>query len=207
MQASPRFWNRLADRYERTPIADEEVYKRKLAATQARFHTQMQVLELGCGTGSTAILHAPFVAHLHAVDFSERMIGIAREKAAAAGVANLSFEVADVDTFAPPAEGYDAVLALSLLHLVDDRAALLSRMHGWLKPGGLLVTSTACLGDWLRVMRLVGPLGERLGLLPRVRVFTGEELADSIRAAGFRIEENWRPGKRAAVFIIGRKSP
>ncbi len=206
MQASPRFWNRLAERYERTPIADEDAYKRKLAATRARFHTGMDVLELGCGTGSTAIAHAPFVRHLHAVDFSERMVEIARDKAAAAGALNLSFEVADVDGFDPPSGGYDAVMALSLLHLVDDRAALLSRMHDWLKPGGLLVSSTACLGDWLRVMRLVAPLGERLGLLPRVRVFTSDELADSIRSAGFRIEENWRPAKRAAVFIIGRKS-
>jgi cyclopropane fatty-acyl-phospholipid synthase-like methyltransferase len=38
--------------------------------------TDMEVLEFGCGTGSTAIVHAPHVKELRAIDISEKMIGI-----------------------------------------------------------------------------------------------------------------------------------
>jgi len=38
-------------------------------------------LEFGCGTGSTALLHASFVKHMTATDISDEMIEIAKQKA------------------------------------------------------------------------------------------------------------------------------
>ncbi|MEO0996850.1 MAG: methyltransferase domain-containing protein, partial [Pseudomonadota bacterium] len=44
-----------------------------------------------------SIHHAPRVERVHATDISARMIDIAREKADAAGIDNIEFEVADID--------------------------------------------------------------------------------------------------------------
>jgi len=41
----------------------------------------MELLEFGCGTGSTAIVHVPYVNHIHAIDIFSNMICIAQAKA------------------------------------------------------------------------------------------------------------------------------
>lgn len=56
-----KFWDRMANKYARQPIADEAAYQHKLDVTRQHFTPQSKVLEFGCGTGSTALLHAPHV--------------------------------------------------------------------------------------------------------------------------------------------------
>lgn len=80
-----RFWNRIAKRYSNQPIADQVAYQRKLARTREHFRPDMDVLELGCGTGSTALLHTPYVKHIRAIE-------IARGKAEAQRIDNVTFE-------------------------------------------------------------------------------------------------------------------
>ena len=61
MATSTKFWDKIADKYSKQPIADEASYQKKLQVTQEYFKSDMEVLEFGCGTGSTAITHAPHV--------------------------------------------------------------------------------------------------------------------------------------------------
>ena len=200
-----RFWDRIAKRYEKSPIADQESYERKLKLTQERFTPDMRVLEFGCGTGSTAILHAPHVREILAVDISGNMIEIAKGKAAQAGVSNVTFERATLDTVSLPEESLDAVLGLSILHLLEDKEDAIAKAYSLLKPGGMFVTSTACLADWMNWFRFIAPLGRMVGLLPLVRIFTGDQLVEAMVAQGFEIEFKWQPGTRKALFIIARK--
>ena len=106
---SPEFWDRVAPSYAKQPIADSESYARKLASTQALMRPNMEVLEFGCGTGSTALEHAPHVAHIVATDVSAAMIDIGREKAKHAGVDNVSFRQSGVGEFEAPDSSYDMV--------------------------------------------------------------------------------------------------
>ncbi|MDX1625664.1 MAG: class I SAM-dependent methyltransferase [Wenzhouxiangellaceae bacterium] len=206
MTKSARFWSWIAPRYSRKPMADMESYRTKLAITQRHFHRDMEVLELGCGTGGTAVEHAPHVAHIRAVDISPRMIEIARKRASEAGIENVDFEVSDIGELELDDESQDAVLLLGLLHLVDDRDRLLQRVAHTLKPGGLIVSSTACMRDGANWIRPMVAVGHALGLLPMVCLFSREELRESMIRAGFEIEHEWQPeGKNKAVFIIARK--
>ncbi|WP_425419693.1 class I SAM-dependent methyltransferase [Oricola indica] len=205
MSRTDRFWDRIAKRYAARPVADEASYQKKLEITRAYLGETSDVLEVGCGTGSTAILHAPRVRHIRAVDCSANMLDIAREKALEAGVTNIDFEKADIDELDLPPAHYNVVLALSILHLVDDRDAVIARLFDALKPGGVLVSSTGCVGDDMAWIRFIAPLGRSVGLLPLIRVFTRAQLRASFERAGFAIEHDWKPGKGKAVFIVGRK--
>lgn len=206
MAQPSKFWDRIADRYARKPVPDEKVYQRKLETTREYFRPDMEVLELGCGTGSTAIAHAPYVKHIRAVDISARMLAIGADRAAAAGVTNVTFEQADVDDFAAPGDSFDVVLALSVLHLLEDKDAAMAKVRTMLKPGGVFVSSTACVGDTMKWFKLVGPVGHFLGLIPMVKVFTRQALLDSLTRTGFTIEHEWQPGKGKAVFVVARKA-
>lgn len=204
MDASAGFWDKIADRYSKMPVADEAAYQRKLEVTRKYLRPDMEVLELGCGTGSTAIAHSPYVKHIRAVDISPKMFGIARAKAADRGVENLSFQQASIDELDVADQSVDVVLTLSLLHVVEDRAAVIAKVHKALKPGGVFVSSTTCLGDSMKFVKLIAPLGRALGLMPLVKVFRAKELSEGIASAGFAIEHEWQPGKNKAVFIVAR---
>ena len=207
MDRDAKFWDRIAQRYSKDPIADEAAYQKKLEVTRGYFRPDMDVLEIGCGTGSTAILHAPHVKHIQAVDISSKMIEIAQGKADASGIGNITFQRSTVDDFDAPEQSYDAVLTLSVLHLLEDRNKAIAKIHRLLKPGGIFVSSTVCLGDTMwRVIKLIAPIGRFFGLLPLLKVLTAKELADSVTEAGFEIDHHWRPGKGMAVFIVARKA-
>lgn len=206
MDRTARFWDWIAARYARGPVADEAAYRRKLALTQAAFPPNSDVLEIGCGTGTTAVHHAPHVRHIHAVDVSDKMLSIARDRAQAAGATNITFERADIEDLEFAPESTDAVLALSILHLLLDWAKVVGLIHDAIRPGGIFVSSTACLGGtgmaWIRI---ISPVGRATGLLPQVQSISPQELRDTVQRAGFVIEEDWRPAPKAALFLIARK--
>ena len=199
------FWDKIAKRYARKPVPDEDVYRQKLKITQGYFTPNMNVFEFGCGTGTTAIKHAPFVDHVHAIDVSAKMLEIAEEKAKEAGVDNVTFERAAIDDFSAPDESVDVVLGLSILHLVENREAIVAKVRNMLKPGGVFVSSTACLGDKLWFFKYIEPIGRRLGLMPTVKVFTVKELDESLTAAGLEIDHHWVPEKGHTAFIVAKK--
>jgi len=205
MDRETAFWNELADKYSRRPVADEAAYQKKLEATRKYFQPDMEVLEIGCGTGSTAIAHAPFVGHIRATDLSTRMVEIAKDKAKAAGIDNVTFEALSVDALDAPGASIDVVMAHSVLHLLEDMEQVIADIHKMLKPGGIFVTSTACIGDMMLPLRLIIPVGRLLRLFPLVKVFTVAELKGSLENAGFEIDYEWQPKKSSAAFIICRK--
>ncbi|MEP1930284.1 MAG: class I SAM-dependent methyltransferase [Paracoccaceae bacterium] len=200
-----RFWDRIANSYAKKPISDEASYQRKLDVTQRYLDADMNVLEFGCGTGSTALCHAPQVKHIRSIDISPKMIEIAQEKAKSRQVQNVSFEVGTLDDVDVPTESFDAVLGMSILHLLQDRDGAMLKVHHLLKPGGVFISSTACLGDNMKYFAPIAYLGRLLRLLPLVRVFTSSDLKASLTSAGFNVEYEWCPGKNKGVFIVARK--
>ena len=206
MYRSARFWDWIAKRYSRQPVADEAAYQKKLQVTREYLRPDMQVLEFGCGTGSTAIAHAPYVARIQAIDISQKMLRIAQDKAEAANIDNVGFECASIDEYDQPDESLDAVMGHSILHLLDNREQVIATVHRMLKPGGVFVTSTTCIGESMKLFRLVAPILTFLGLIPLIRFFTVKELEASMTEAGFKIDYNWQPGKNKAVFIVASKA-
>lgn len=206
MADQTQFWNRLADKYAAQPVADQASYETKLEATRRLLRIDMDVFEFGCGTGTTALTHAPRVRHILATDFSERMVEIARAKAEKAGVTNVSFEQADITGMKFTPASYDVVMGHSILHLLSDPQKAIAASYAMLRPGGYFITSTACLAGGLGVvLGIVAPLGKAFGLLPTIKAFSPRRLEAMHREVGFEIEENWQPGKGKAVFIIARK--
>jgi ubiquinone/menaquinone biosynthesis C-methylase UbiE len=206
MDTTSRFWDRTAPKYARMPIADETAYQTKLKITRDYFRPDMELLELGCGTGSTAITHAPYIRHITAIDFSRSMLDIAQERAKAARVENVTFMQADINTYSAPDSSYDMILAMSLLHLLRYPDRAIGHIHKMLKPDGYFVSSTACLGDTMKFIKFIAPLGKSFGLLPQLTVFANSELVAMLEKQGFAIKNHWQPDKSAAVFIVAQKS-
>lgn len=204
-----QFWDRIARKYAADPITDMAGYEKTLRRVQALLSPEHSVLEIGCGTGTTALRLAPGTGRLLATDVSAAMIAIAREKLWAQPVPQLQFEVADAEAVAQTEPRYDTVLAFNVLHLVSDLDGALRAVLPSLKPGGLFVSKTPCLAEMNPIVpRVLVPLMRALGKAPPVLSFDAVHLHSAFERHGLRIESVERHGttrKDIRVFIVARK--
>lgn len=198
-----KFWNRIAGRYAARPLKDVAAYDAMLSDVAARLKSSDRVLELGCGTGGTAIRLAPYVAHWTATDFSSEMIAIARAKPAGD---NVLFQVADAQN-AFDGGPFDVICAFNVLHLVDDQTALLAEIFANLKPGGLLISKIWCFADLTLKLRTLFAVLKAIGMFPAVTPLTISQLRHTILNAGFEIADERIFGKyRQNPYIVARRS-
>ena len=204
-----RFWNRVARKYAADPIADMAGYEATLLRVQALLSPEHAVLEIGCGTGTTALRLAGFTRRMLATDVSAEMIAIAREKLALQPQPRLRFGVVDVESTSQHGACHDTVLAFNVLHLVSDLDVALQAILPALKPGGLLISKTPCLAEMNPLItRLAVPLMRALGKAPHVLVFDAAQLRAAFERHGLEIEAVERHGtkrKDMRVFIVARR--
>lgn len=197
-----RFWNRFADRYAARPITDTAAYEALLADVTGRLRATDHVLEIGCGTGGTAIRLAPAVNRFRATDFSDQMVQIARAKPAPD---NLAFEVATAHT-ALRGGPFDAVCAFNVLHLVEDLPDLLRDTFRSLHPGGLLICKTWCFAELGRKPRLILAMLRTIGLFPPATYLTQAQFRNMLHDAGFEIVDHRVFGTRPQnPYFVARK--
>ena len=210
MNSEANFWDKASKKYALSPISDMDAYTYTLERTRSYLCAEDTVLEIGCGTGSTALLLAENVQSYHGTDLSSGMIAIARRKVAESSVPNLSFEAHPALEGIRAHEGLDAVMAFNLLHLVKDIPATLNAAHQALRTGGLLITKTPCLKDanWkIKLLLKLIPIAQLLGKAPFVQSFTILAYDKMIKDAGFEIIEcGNHPNSPPARYVVARKT-
>ncbi len=198
------FWDKIAEKYASDPIENLEGYHKTRDMIVDRLKPEHRVLELGCGTGSTALEIAKHVQDYLATDLSPKMIEIANAKRDTQTPENLRFAVADgagLPDFSP-----DVVLALNLIHLVPNADAMIQEIFDRLPQGGLFIAKTACLRDGPWYLAVMIPLMRLIGKAPHVSIFSQAELTGRLQKAGFVIDETLlQKGTAPRLFTIARK--
>ena len=199
-------FNLMAERYARTPISNMEAYEKKLAITRKYLKPDHEVFEFGGGTGSTALLHAPYVKHILSTDYASKMVAIGNRKKAKQGIDNVDFQSADFNSQKLGKEAFDIVLGLNILHLMEDVDQTIAKSWEILKPGGYFITSSVCLNKISGIWGLLIPILSFIGLMPRIKGFNRDDLISKHQQAGFGIVEEYNPeGKPPSVFLVAQK--
>ncbi|MCJ8314457.1 MAG: class I SAM-dependent methyltransferase [Saccharospirillaceae bacterium] len=203
MNSGQKFWEKIAHRYNKQPIKNEQAYQTKLTKTKQYYNKNSKILEIGCGSGDTAIYHAPNIKHYLAVDYCQSFIQIGTAKAL--DIKNLSFIQCSVEQLDMKSLDFDITLAMSLFHLVENPGQLIQKIYDNLPENGLLISSTTCIKNMPFYISWMLPVIFKLGLAPKVMVFTSDELINMIKKSGFKIDYQWQPNKKSALFIVAKK--
>jgi demethylmenaquinone methyltransferase/2-methoxy-6-polyprenyl-1,4-benzoquinol methylase len=205
-------FDRIAPRYDllnRAMTAGLDGRWRQAAAAAADLAAGDRALDCCTGTGDLALALADRVTasgRVAAVDFSERMVALAREKAARRGQ-TIDVQVADALALPFPGGTFDAAAVAFGIRNVVDLDAGLAEMVRVVRPGGrvviLEITTPARLrrfyGLWFeRVVpqmgRLLGRDGAAYSYLPAsVRRFPEPQALAARMAAAGLVDVRWRP--------------
>ena len=105
------------------------------------------VLDAGCGPGVHSIRAAHYGCKVDAIDLSETMLGHARERAAAAGVADqISFSQANLVEYAP-AQPYQFVFSWGVIIHVPQIDEAIENLANAVAPGGSLALQLVMEGS------------------------------------------------------------
>ena len=182
------FWYMRAQTYDQTSgRIYAETYDKTAQHCAKYLKPSDQILEFACGTGLITFRLAPMVSHIRGIDISPKMADIARKKAQAAG----NVEITNTDLFAPCLEpgSFDAVAAFNVLLYLPNLPAALARIRELLKPGGVFLSATDCLGSRPSRAGLNKLVKSRTGAMPYTAFFTQRGLERHIVRSGFAVLE------------------
>lgn len=109
-----------------------------------------RVLDAATGTGKIAIALAKRLGkgQVTGLDLSAGMLKLARAKAKAADLGNVSFQQADVDNVSFPTETFDGLTCGFGVHFWSNMEASLARLAGMIKPGGFAAITSFLKGSF-----------------------------------------------------------
>jgi SAM-dependent methyltransferase len=198
--AQRRYWNTVAGpRWVAAPGFRERRNQESMALLLARLGITggENVLEIGCGTGAMTLPLAAAVGghgRLVAVDISEPMLEVARQRVAERGLHNVTLLLGDAQVFEFEPTAFDLATSRMGVMFFADPAAAFRNIGGALKPGGGLVF--ACWGSlaenrhWLIsydiALRHLGPPAPRPAHEPGPLAFADPDYVRGfLTAAGF----------------------
>lgn len=204
---STRFWDKLAPKFDNYEKKDQETYSLLIEKTRKYLEKDQTVLDFGCGTGLVSNEIAQDAGQVTAIDISSKMIELAKAKASSRGIQNIAFLQAGIDDGTLTEKTFDVVIAAYILHLLDDLDSTLARIHCLLKPGGLFITTTPCLGD-AAMIRFMLSLAALTGLVPKTKAFTVQKLEKAISGKGFALVQSLCLNPNGTQqFIVAKKNP
>jgi len=141
------FWNKASKNYDKTEERFEYIHKKARENTKKHLKDSHIVMDYGCGTGTASCEFSSLVKEIQGIDISSEMIRIAKEKAVVSKIENVTFEKADLFEDKFQDELFDVILAFNMLHTVPNPQDIVHRINDLLKPDGLFISITPCLGQ------------------------------------------------------------
>ncbi|PID94218.1 MAG: methyltransferase type 11 [Bacteroidetes bacterium] len=140
MTSDKQFWGSKAKAYDRIiTLLSHKGYRLIYEFIKAPLTKEMQVLEVGTGTGLIAKKIADRVQHVEATDFSEEMIATAQKTAYPS---NIHFSCANIFKLPFDNQTFDVVVASNMLHIIPEPEKAMTEIKRVLKPNGLLIAPT-----------------------------------------------------------------
>lgn len=197
---SDNFFDHRARNWDERPISRQLAALPPLLLTELSLSAGDHVLDFGAGTGLLATAIAPHVARVTALDTSQEMLAVLKEK----GIANIFPLMQDI--FAGLPDKYHSIVSCMALHHVEDIGRLMQIFAETLLPGGEIALIDLYAEDGSFHGDNVGKGVKHLGFAP-------DALQMQVRAAGLQavrmheILQLQRGAQRYPLFLLRAKKP
>lgn len=209
MTRSEEFWDKIAVKNDRKVLAPvltpDQTHINTIKGVLKHLKENDVLLDFACGSGIKTIDIAGKVLTIKAIDTSSKMIEVAKKRTAEKNIRNIDFENIDIldDRFKD--ESFDVILALNILHLIEEPDSILEKMHILLKPGGLFISATACLGERWSPLASCLLLLSKTRFVPSFHKYSLSSLEEIIRVNKFDIVETVSISKALSEHLIVAK--
>ncbi|NQT60970.1 MAG: class I SAM-dependent methyltransferase [Bacteroidetes bacterium] len=171
MTKSEKFWNRTAHKYNKKEKGEESTYGEYLEKLKKYLSNEDSVLDFGCGTGLIAIGIAGSVKNIVAIDTSSTLIEIAKNNTTERNITNIEHSCSSLFDNNYKENSFDAILVLYIFHLLDNLPSVMKRLHQLLRPDGIIISSTPCMGDKNKFLSIILTVAGFFGIVPKINVF------------------------------------
>jgi 2-polyprenyl-3-methyl-5-hydroxy-6-metoxy-1,4-benzoquinol methylase len=173
MNNSAKFWDKVSNLFNKPEkeMNPTSTSFKTVEATKKYLNKHDVVLDYGCGPGTITNEIAGSVKTIQAIDISSGMIEVAKRKAEECNLENIDFEQANLFDVRYKKGTFNVILAFNILHYIEDLPQVILRINDLLKPGGLFISATACLGERKIFLRMMMFLLTKIGLVPRMTFF------------------------------------
>lgn len=207
MITSKEFWNKRSRIYDdQVGPMYEDAYRKTIANTLKYMKQEDVVLDFACGTGIVTLSLAAHAKEVMAIDIADEMIAITKKKVEEQQLSNV--RVAQLDLFdeSLKANSFNLIAANNVLLYVENIEEVLKRIHNLLKPDGIFVSATDCLGGLPTKEGLQKFWRSRTGKMPYVAFYTQKRLENIIAQNGFDVleRENLFPAP-PNLFVAAKK--
>ena len=137
-------YNAASDHFDDEPLGFWKRYGERTVERLA-LRPGTRVLDVGCGTGASALPAAARVGPTGTVigiDLADRLLEIARQKAASRNLGNAEFHFSDMERLGYPDGHFNAVICVFAIFFVPDMAKQLRELWRMLGPDGQLAITT-----------------------------------------------------------------
>jgi 2-polyprenyl-3-methyl-5-hydroxy-6-metoxy-1,4-benzoquinol methylase len=203
MGKSEKFWDRqakdFADHEQHAKLSENKDF----ITTLKYLNIDNTVLDYGCATGIISNAIAEKVKEIHAIDISPKMIEMAKAKAAERHINNVYYAQATIFDERYQKESFDVILAFRILHMLEDIQGVMSRVNELLKPGGIFISVSACMGDKKALLSILVSLASKMRIIPvHINLFKLLELQGIITDGGFKIIEYEKMNDKEPHYCI-----
>jgi hypothetical protein len=93
-------------------------------------------------------------------------------------------------------------MAFYVLRFFEDLDAVVERIHVLLKPGGLFISETACLGEKEQITGKLVRFAGHLGFLPKINLLTTRQLEQAMEQADFVLVDKVQFSESNAEYTL-----
>jgi len=206
MNKSEKFWDRAAKRFEGQVNEGDKIAITTIKLSCKHLQSNDIVLDFACATGKYAFEIGPQMKEVWGIDISSEMIKAAKQNAKDSGITNVHFMQVEIADLQLEDETFDVVLAYNILHLVEDPPQVLAKIKKLLKPGGIFISVTPCLGTGRSFQTLLIELMSLLGAVPKIHLFKSTEVEALVTDAHFDLlETQILSDSISSTYLVARR--
>ncbi len=205
MYKSEKFWDRLVKNYDKKTNDLGEDHINTVAKIKDYINEHKTVLDLGCASGAIANNIANNAKEVHGIDISSKMIQVAKRKAIELDIVNVKFTQSTIFDEDLGEESFDVILAFNVLHLLEDTQMVLKRISKLLRSGGLIISSTACLGEKKTLLTWLLSILTKVKVVPQINFYEISEFKGLFHNENFQIIETENEFQGAYSYLLVAK--